>query len=222
MLRAERKSLATSFLPHGYVTQVHYPRHHANRNAYWADCCHIGSCSPYKINWITAIKRILPLVRLRVAGPGWRRALRGTDLEECVTSEPLFGDLCCRAIQRSRINLAFHYGPGGKDGWADFVSTRTFEIPAFRGFMLHIDNPEVRTLFEPDLEIGLFTDERDLCEKIEHYLARPELRGAMIERAYRKAVPAYSYDARAEVVSGAILVALEKSGSQSAVERGAA
>jgi spore maturation protein CgeB len=79
--------------------------------------------------------------------------------------------------------------------------------------MLHVDNPEVRTLFEPESEPALFTDERDLCDKIDHYLTQPELRVAMIERAYQKAVPAYSYDARAEVMSGAILAVLEKQGA---------
>ncbi len=71
--------------------------------------------------------------------------------------------------------------PCGAESWEDLVSTRTFDIPTCKGFMLHIDNPEVRELFEPGREIDLFASEDALIAKIEHYLARAMLRGEMIE-----------------------------------------
>ena len=67
--------------------------------------------------------------------------------------------------------------------------------------MLHIDNAEVRSLFTPGEEIDVFATPDDLCEKIRYYLARPDERRAMIERAYARCVPAYSYDARAKAIT---------------------
>src|SRR5262249_17411330 len=101
-------------------------------------------------------------------------------------------------LQTARINLAFHFGPSGSNGWQDLVSTRTFEIPACKGFMLHIDNKEVRDLFEPGKEIDVFETATELCEKITHYLGNNKLCREMVERSYVRAVPAYSYDARAK------------------------
>ena len=39
-------------------------------------------------------------------------------------------------------------GVADETQWKDLVSTRTFEIPACKGFMLHVDNSEVREFFE--------------------------------------------------------------------------
>lgn len=107
------------------------------------------------------------------------------------------GDLMAELIQSSRVNVAIHLGPA-PDGSRDKVSTRTFEIPACKGFMLHEDNAEIRSLFEPGTEIDVFDTPEALYAKVEHYLARPDRRAEMIERAYRRAVPAYSYYERAE------------------------
>ena len=63
--------------------------------------------------------------------------------------------------------------------------------------MLHIDNDEVRTLFEVGREIDTFATLENLAEKIDFYLAHPDRRATMIEAAFARAVPAYSYDARA-------------------------
>lgn len=92
-------------------------------------------------------------------------------------------------------------GVADHTGWQDLTSARTFEIPACKGFMLHIDNEEVRGLFTPGEEIDVFNDVDELCAKIESYLAHDEEREAMIEPAYRRCVPAYSYDERARVIS---------------------
>jgi spore maturation protein CgeB len=86
--------------------------------------------------------------------------------------------------------------------WEDLVSTRTFEIPAAKCFMLHIDNEEVRDLFNPGSEIDVFSSGEQLSNQIDFYLARPDLRAKLIERAYRRCVPAYSYDARAQQMIG--------------------
>jgi spore maturation protein CgeB len=84
------------------------------------------------------------------------------------------------------------------------VSIRTFEIPACKGFMLHIDNDEIRTVYDVGREIDVFATPAELAKKIEYYLANPSKRGAMVESAYTRCVPAYSYRSRAEAILSAV------------------
>lgn len=193
------------FLHHGYSAHVHYPRAgHVAEQDFVADCAHAGTYSPYKARWLEAIVRALPTVKLAIVGSGWRRPAKNTVLEPSVMGHHLLGDAYSRLLQHARINLAFHFGPSGPNNWQDFVSTRSFEIPACKGFMLHIDNDEVRELYRPGKEIDVFATEAQLCDKIAYYLARPELRAGMIQQAFARCVPAYSYDARAEAISDAM------------------
>ena len=53
-------------------------------------------------------------------------------------------------------------------------------------------------------EIDVFSTPEELADKIRFYLARPELRAQMIERAYARAAPHYSYAARAKEISSLI------------------
>jgi spore maturation protein CgeB len=129
-----------------------------------------GNYSPHKEKWLRPIVRELPGVRLRIVGSGWEYA-QDDDLKRCAIGHPLTGDFCARAMQYSRINVGVHGEPSRREGLHDFVSLRTFEIPACKGFMLHIDNDEIRQLFEPGREIDVFANEDELIAKVTHYLA---------------------------------------------------
>lgn len=48
------------------------------------------------------------------------------------------GDIYSRLLERSRINIAVHFGPRESGGWQDAVSIHTLEIPACKSFMLHV------------------------------------------------------------------------------------
>jgi spore maturation protein CgeB len=159
----------------------------------------IGNHSPHKFDWMLDLRQRQPERRFGIIGPHWRELAKGTVLERCVIADEALGVAYAKFIQKGRINVAVHSGrvPGSGD-WEDLVSTRTFEIPAAKGFMLHIDNEEVRGLFDPGSEIGVFSSGAELSNQVDFYLARPELRAKMIEQAYRRCVPAYSYDARAQ------------------------
>jgi hypothetical protein len=95
-------------------------------------------------------------------------------------------------------------GPADASGWQDLVSTRSFEIPACKGFMLHVDNPEIRQLYDVGSEIDVFSSEEDLCAKITFYLEHESIRKTMIEKAYKRCVPSYSYDQRAKEIASLI------------------
>jgi hypothetical protein len=171
------------------------------------------------MQWLEAIARWLPDVKLAVIGAGWTDPTKGTRLQSSVTGYQLVGDAYVRSVQQVKINVAFHMGPRRQRGWEDLVSMRTFELPACKGFMLHIDNGEVRALFEPEKEIDVFSTPEELCEKIRFYLTRPELRREMIERAYARCVPTHSYDTRAKVIGRLLEGGSPRPGAQSPAGR---
>ncbi len=183
-----------AFVHHGYCDLTHRPAH--DPIAPVTDVLYVGNYSPEKERWLSALKRLVPEIDLRIVGFRWEVA-KDAALRPHVHGHGLVGDNYARAIQLARINIALHGDRKEPEGWQDLVSTRTFEIPACKGFMLHIDNTEIRTLFEPDTEIGVFATPEELAQSVRRYLAEPELRRAMTERAFARAVPAYGYAARA-------------------------
>ncbi len=176
-----------AFLHHGYSDNVHFPRHQGEvlDDDYLADVTYLGRYTPYKEKWLSALARFAPQVKLKIVGAGWEAA-RDASLRGSILGHQLSGDFYARAIQSSRINLAVHMGPVEPKGWQDLVSTRTFEIPACKGFMLHIDNEEVRGLFEVGREIDVF-GERGPANGEGHLL--PAAPGAA-QRNDRSSIPA--------------------------------
>ena len=204
-LQALLGSSRVHFLHHGYSSIVHRPRlAEIREDNYMTDVLYVGNYSPYKKFWLAAIAQQLPDVKLMIVGNRWTRAASHFAPQATVSMSHVLGDRYARLLQSARINIAVHMGPTGPGDWEDLVSTRTFEIPACRGFMLHIDNDEVRGLFKPGQEIDVFSTPEELCEKIRAYLRQPESRAAMIDRAFARCVPNYSYDARAGVIAAAI------------------
>jgi spore maturation protein CgeB len=78
----------------------------------------------------------------------------------------------------------------------DETTTRSFEIPACGGFMLHERTPELLEFYEEGKEVAAFGSVEELASKIDHYLAHPEERHAIARAGYARCVPAYSYDDR--------------------------
>ena len=195
-----RQSLApekVDFVHHGYSSAVHRPVFSGLTEAdTTADVLHVGTYSPYKEQWLAPIVERLPGVSLNIIGDQWQEAVAGRPIAKAVYGKGIVGVGYPIAIQTAKINVAILYGPTAS-GWQDSVSTRSFEIPACRGFMLHIDNDEIRSLYTVGEEIDVFASSEELVDKIRFYLAQPDLRANMVARAYQRCVPAYSYDARA-------------------------
>lgn len=181
------------FLEHGYSPLVHRPMPRAGRRV---DVAYLGNATAYKAAWLNQLARDLPDISLAVAGAGWDRHAEAA-LAPHLLGHAMMGDSAAAFLSGARINVALHAGPLGPDGAADDVSTRTFEIPSCRGFMLHIDNRHVRELFDVGTEIDVFSTPGQLVERVRHYLANPERAAMLAEAGYRRAVPAYSLDARA-------------------------
>lgn len=190
-----------SFLPHGYVSDVHKPDLGSlAAQTYSCDLLHIGTYNRNKEEWLVNVKKLFPTAQLMIYGRGWMENTASADLKTSIVGQAIYGSAYAGAIQSAKINLAIHMGPAENSPWQDLVSTRTFEIPACKGFMLHVDNHEIRALFEPEEEIGVFSDLASLSNRIEHYLSNEHHRATCIENAYHRCVPAYSYDERAKAI----------------------
>jgi spore maturation protein CgeB len=121
-----------------------------------------------------------------------------------------------KIIAASRINLAIM---GVSKLALDETSTRTYEIPAVGGFMLHQRSPELLELFGEGKEVATFGSVQELAEKIDYYLAHPEEREATAAAGHRRCVPAYSYDVRMEYILGYYRQHYAKTGAMAAARK---
>jgi spore maturation protein CgeB len=78
------------------------------------------------------------------------------------------------------------------------VNPRTFELAACGAFQLCDDRKLLPELFEVGEEIITFSSLEDMREKMEHYLAHPEERKAVCERARARVIRDHSYGRRIE------------------------
>lgn len=195
-LRKQAGSGHVAFIHHGYSDEFHRAPSALKRRRD-VDVLYIGNAGPAKIAWMIALANELPGIGIRLVGAGWSKAAKGTALELHETLPAQRGEAYANEIARARIVLAFHNGADPATGFADLVSTRTFEIPACGGFMLHVDNDEVRSLYDVPREIETFTTVDNCAAKIRYWLAHPEEREAVAARGHARAVPAYGYATRA-------------------------
>ena len=170
-LKKNFKNSNINFLHHGYNSLVHNPIYsNIEDSDYLHDVAYVGNHTLYKAQWLDNVISALGTTKLSIMGPNWERA-EGNIKSHWMPGE-IRNTLFTQAIQLSKVNIALHSGPH-KNGWQDLVSMRTFEIPACRGFMLHIDNDEVRDIFEVGTELDVFSSPEECADKSIFYLANP-------------------------------------------------
>ena len=193
------------FIHHGYSPEVHKPIHYSESpigdNYFLSDVSYVGTYSEYKAKWLEAVVSNFPSNKISIYGNGWHNVSKHPLLSSAIKNKDLVGHAYSHALTHSKVNIAVHFGKDDIHGWEDLVSTRSFEIPACKGFMLHIDNPEVRSLYSVGEEIDVFSTPEQLCEKISYYLSNDTVRTDMLEKAYSRCVPSYSYSNRARLIA---------------------
>jgi len=203
-LKAKIGAEKIHYVPHGYSDDVHWPvLGDLTESDYEADVQHIGAHSAYKQGWMEAVQAGMPWARLRVKGARWETAIGDSALRTAELGGSVTDALYSRELQSGRINVAVMMGPH-LSGWQDHVSTRTFEIAACGGFMLHIDSEELREFFQPGVELDVFSSPEELVDKASFYLQRPDQRRRMGARAHARCVPAYGYAARSRAIAKAL------------------
>ncbi|MEN9846189.1 MAG: hypothetical protein RIS36_1336 [Pseudomonadota bacterium] len=98
------------------------------------------------------------------------------------------------------VNLNLHSSSerDGIDPSGDFVNPRTFELAASGAFQLCDNRQLLPELLEVGTEVVTFSSREEMIEKMEYYLARPEERKQICERARARVMRDHSYDRRME------------------------
>ncbi|HLA09959.1 MAG TPA: glycosyltransferase [Pyrinomonadaceae bacterium] len=192
----------TVYLPHGYDPEIHKPVHldQRDRSQYQCDVGVIATFTARKEQLLDELVSIRPKINLRIWGNQWEK-IGSRNLRPFICGAPLNGTSYAKAIRAFRINLAIMSGIVKGASQGDETTTRTYEIPACGGFMLHERTTEALRLYEEGKEIACFSTVEELAEKIDHYLAHPNERAQIAAAGHARCVPAYSYDNRmAEIV----------------------
>lgn len=84
----------------------------------------------------------------------------------------------------------------------DGVNCRLFEAAGCGAFQIADWKPALPRLFDPEREIVTFGSREELREKVDYYLAHPEARQAIADRAYARAHGEHTYDVRLQRIIG--------------------
>ena len=184
------------FLPHGYDPEVHRIMELDARDVseLTHDVTVIATHTAYKEKLLRGLLGVMPDLDLHIYGGLWTDPPRAPELRRHIRGMALVGSRYAKAIRAARINLAITSWTGRIE--VDQTTTRTFEIPACGGFMLHERTPELLDLYEEGREATAFGSVEELASKIEYYLAHPEEREAIARSGHVRCVPEYSYDQR--------------------------
>jgi spore maturation protein CgeB len=113
----------------------------------------------------------------------------------------VFGDELAIVYCASKVNLGLLSSAAGDPAISDQTSARTFQIPASGGFMLHEDTPEVRSYFQPEKEIMVFSGEADLLLKLDTILRDDALRKTITADGHRRCMKKpYDYSSAAKTI----------------------
>ncbi len=160
----------------------------------------IGQWEPERAN---SLRRLAQAgMPVRVWGYTWER-MRDIPPNLTIENRPLWGDDYARALCAFDINLCFL-----RKCNRDRQTTRSIEIPACGAFMLAERTDEHLQLFAEGREAEFFSDDRELLQKVRHYLAHPEERLRLARQGLQRCrQSAYSYRERLRDV----LLRLDKS-----------
>lgn len=132
--------------------------------------------------------RFVPLLGrdLKIWGPKAPRWFEHP-IETHMQNRVVTGDEKCKAMLAARIVLNANH-------FAEIAGTnkRTFEVAAIGAFQL-TDTPALADVFDPDREVAQFDSAAEMVEKIDFYLARPELRAEMSARSRARALREHTY-----------------------------
>jgi spore maturation protein CgeB len=197
-LRAQINVRNSVFLPHGYDSELHKPWKidECDSARFGHDVGVVATHTRAKEELLKELVTLRPNLDLQIWGNQWTQNNRTPKLRKFIQGAPLNGTTYAKALRTFRINLAIMSGavPGASRG--DETTTRTYEIPACGGFMLHERTGEVLELFTEGKEMACFGSAKELADMIDYYEARPDERSVIADAGHRRCVPEYSYDNR--------------------------
>ncbi len=174
------------YLPQACDPELHrpVPLEPGDEQRFGCDLTLAGNLHYYRAAALAPILERGWTVKLWGAHPGgWFKH----PIEGWFQHQPVFGLEKCRAMRAARIVL-------NQNHYAEIAGTnkRTFEVAAMGAFQL-TDTPALADVFDPEREVAFYDGRSEMLDQIAHYLARPEERAAMAERAQRRAHAEHSY-----------------------------
>jgi spore maturation protein CgeB len=182
------------YLPLAGLESFHRPLEldSVERRKYGADVSFLGAGYP---NRRVAFRQLLRY-DFKIWGSDWEGdPLLATRLQRA--GERIEPEEAVKIFAASRINLNLHSSVRADPpvGHGDFVNPRTFELACCGAFQLVDERSLLGECFDAD-ELATFTDMDSLTAAIDHYLAHPEERAAMAEKARRRAMAEHTYKER--------------------------
>lgn len=183
------------FMPKSFGPETHRPikLSDAERKTWGGDVAFVGS---YESERATSIRHLAANgIPVRVWGNGWD-TLAGTEPNLQIEGRAVYGDDYARVLCATAINLCFLRKMN-----RDQQTARSVEIPACGAFMLAERTDEHRGLFAEDLEASYFADDRELLDKVRHYLGNPTERAKVSAAGRQRCLDSeYSHAARLRAV----------------------
>jgi hypothetical protein len=143
-------------------------------------------------------------ITVGIGGSGWRE--RRTNYPKTWTFVgPIFGCSYIEWLRRVRICLApvmRHVLINGQTQPGDEDTSRTYELAAGKCFFVHRRTDYAQTIYDEKTEVPMYDSPDELAELIVRFLPNEQDRRRFANAAHRRAVPAYSVDARAAKILG--------------------
>jgi spore maturation protein CgeB len=112
-----------------------------------------------------------------------------------------------KMVAASKITLNLHSSTShpGIDPNCDAINPRVFEIAACGGFQLCDPCKGLENYFDFESELPVYRDLHELRQQIDYYLAHPDERQAIAQRARERALSEHTYEKRAQQMLDLIL-----------------
>lgn len=171
------------FLPYAFDPWCHYPVGLSAGEvfAYQSDIAFVGT---WELERAAILEQLVASDfphTLAVWGNQWERLDNRSPLRKYVKGRPAYGETQARVFAGSKIALAFIRSP-------DLHTARSFEIPAFKAFMLAQRSSEHTQFFIEGREFACFSGLDELRERIAFYLAHEAERNSIAEAGYQRVV----------------------------------
>lgn len=127
----------------------------------------------------------------------------------CRPDERFTSERFAKIVAASKINLNLHSSAthSGVDPRCDAINPRVFEIAACGGFQLCDPCRGLDALFDFERELPVYRDLPELRKHIDYYLAHPDERREIAQRAGERALRDHTYEQRARQMLDALLEA---------------
>lgn len=190
-----------SFVPQGYDPSLHLVLEPPTEFRY--DVVMVATYRPeYGKLIIDAGKAFSdPSCRVAIGGYGWE-AVHGFLPRHWELCGPVHGRSYVSLLREGKVCIApltREVVIDGRRQPGDVDTTRTYELAAAHCFFVHRRTDYAQSLYQEN-EVPMYDSAFELGELVRHYLAKDDERGRLASRAHRRAVPAYSLDARAEQI----------------------